>query len=100
MHGAFNLHLRARNLKTNYAIDAERAAGSNEELEFTIKSPENIQNLSFLIAHRILIIALRRNAIIGEPTIEELLSGTNHRIAWKETFRDIPIMRASKARGL
>lgn len=64
------------------------------------RSPRQQANLPFSPALRLLVIALRRQALEGVSTIEELLTGDSNRIRVKEEFLHKPIILAGAPRGL
>ena len=94
--GQFNLTAEFRGVKgTN-----ERDAGAEEILTFIIDSPKQPRNLVFSPSHRLLVMAIRRGAIEGIDSIEELLSKDDVNIVWKAEFRKKPIFLAGEPHGL
>ena len=95
--GKFDLIATFRNVKGNSINDATR---SKKTLRFHIVSPQRTRNLVFSIAHRLLVIALRRGAIDGIETLDELFAKDNFYIRWKPEFSKKPIFLAGGHRGL
>lgn len=95
----FVLKLKVRNLKTNNWFDIDRMQ-NNKTLSFTIKSPQSVENLYLSPTLRILAIALRRNALKLYSSIEELLTGKEYYIMFKDEFLDKPVMLESAKGGL
>jgi Protein of unknown function (DUF3435) len=97
--GMFDVCVKIRNLKTT-SIDPEASVVGPNELAFRILSPQNKANIPFSISHRLLMIALRRNALEGIETLEQLFSGDLTNIVIKEDFLNKPILLAADHRGL
>ena len=95
--GQFNLVAEFVSVKGNNEMDA---AAKDKTLTFTIQSPKQPRNLIFSPSHRLLVMAIRRGAIEGIDSIEELLSSDNVNIVWKAEFRKKPIFLAGGPRGL
>lgn len=75
--------IRFRNLKTN-TVDLERASRlshPNKVIECRVLPPENQENLTFSLPHRLLIIAIRRGILAAVNTVDELLNGDQYNIA-------------------
>jgi hypothetical protein len=98
--GSFNARLTLRNLKTT-RLDPEARADRTrqDQLVFNILSPQNKANIPFSVPHRILVIALRRGAILGIDTLEDLLSDESAVIKFRDEFLKKPIFLSANARG-
>ncbi|OBT70725.1 hypothetical protein VF21_10291 [Pseudogymnoascus sp. 05NY08] len=89
-------------VKTNSqdAEQASKAAKPSRPIKCRVMSPNITDNLVFSVPHRLLIIALRRGAIAGIETLDDLLNGDRLNIQWKPSFLDQPILLGSTPRGL
>ena len=97
--GEFDLKLNVRILKTNHVADPEQVA-SHKRLAFNIKSPQQADNLSISVVHRLLAIALRRKALMDVENIRQLLDFEGYHIRFKPDFLSKPIFLAGGFRGL
>jgi len=89
--GMFIVKLVFRNAKGGN-VDLQKASETNvnkKPLECVIMPPKNQHNLIFSIAHRLLIIALRRDLIVGIKTIDELLEGHQYNILVRKSMPSI-----------
>ncbi|OBT86741.1 hypothetical protein VE02_06274 [Pseudogymnoascus sp. 03VT05] len=104
--GHFTADIKFIVVKTNHqdAEAASKASKPSRSIRCRVMSPNLIDNLVFSVPHRILIIALRRKAIAGIDTLDELLNGEALNIQvcgrWKPSFLDQPILLGSTPRGL
>ena len=100
--GEFIVFIDIRNLKTN-TVDHEREylskgpGGSygNRVLTFRIGSPQRAATLWMSVPHRILIIALRRQILVGIETLDELFDGDKALIHIKDEYLNSPVLIAS-----
>lgn len=67
---------------------------------FHIKSPQKASNLALSAPHRLLVIALRRQALEGISTIDELHDSEMRHIRIKSEFLDRPVVASGTYRGL
>lgn len=98
--GRFYVKLRLRNLKCNPFEQAEKGGTLQKTVTFHINSPQEKVNLMLSVPHRILSLALRRGALRDYDTMEDLLSGNLHTIAFKPEVLSMPVLVAGKPRGL
>ncbi|WQF83714.1 hypothetical protein CDEST_08728 [Colletotrichum destructivum] len=103
----FDLTISIRNLKdTTYLKNIESGTttlpkGSKSfTMDFHFKSAMHQANLAFAPVIRLLVIALRRKALVGIQTVDELLSGQSLNIDIEPAFFDKPIVLAGTQRGL
>ncbi|CAM1508609.1 Fc.00g054570.m01.CDS01 [Cosmosporella sp. VM-42] len=99
--GVFDLEITIRNLKGSKVDYAEGGqAPENREVTFYLKSPTQPDNLALSLPHRLLVAALKREAIEGIETLEGLLDGNVHRIRFKQEFLNRPVVLRGGERGL
>lgn len=98
--GEFTMELTIRNLKHKIFQIAEKSGQLNKTTKFYIKSPQKAANLALSAPHRFLVLALRRNALVGISTLDELLSGNQRNIRIKPEFMDKPVIVSATSRGL
>ncbi|KAH7024844.1 uncharacterized protein B0I36DRAFT_387286 [Microdochium trichocladiopsis] len=100
--GHFTCTITFRILKTNRE-DIQGALQKPVQartIKCVVRTPKVAGNLVFSIIHRVLVIALRRNALDGISTIQELLHGDKQHIVFKPECLNLPLVRASAPRGL
>lgn len=86
-----------RNLKTNtlHPEDTE----TNRTLKFTLLSPSRASNIQFSVPHRLLAIAIRRNALMDINTLEELFESQLQNIRVKPEFLGKPVLLSAVSKG-
>ncbi|KAB5555005.1 hypothetical protein GE09DRAFT_1239454 [Coniochaeta sp. 2T2.1] len=99
--GCFTVQIVFRSLKTAHEKDSEAATAqaAGYTLTCTITSPKLLSNIIFSVPHRLLVIALRRGAIEGLNTIDEVREYSGHRILIKPGFLDQPVFFAGLPGG-
>ncbi|KAI0016172.1 hypothetical protein F4780DRAFT_760567 [Xylariomycetidae sp. FL0641] len=97
--GEFNATVLIRNLKSSEVGLAEQGR-PNKSIQFYINSPQNQNNLAFSFPHRLLVLALRRGALVGHETLDDLIDGHRQNITFKEEFLDKPVLLSGTHRGL
>ncbi|KAI0159764.1 hypothetical protein GGR57DRAFT_437290 [Xylariaceae sp. FL1272] len=87
--GEYTAAITIRNLKSSEVGLSEQGRPASCEIDyFPIISPQDQHNLFFSFPRRLLVVALRRNAIQGITSIEDLLDGNNQNVLFKEEFVD------------
>ena len=95
--GEFALTLTVRNIKLNQYVDASVKL---KTITYHIKPPRRQENVPLSIVHRLLTIAIRRGALVGISSIDDLLNQQGQEICIKEEFMDKPILLMGTPRGL
>jgi hypothetical protein len=80
-------------------MDPQASAEPPNEIAFNILSPQNKANIPFSVSHRILVIALRRQAIENVDSLEGLLSCQFANTIIKPAFLDEPVFLAARSAG-
>ncbi|KEQ79301.1 hypothetical protein M438DRAFT_339891 [Aureobasidium pullulans EXF-150] len=90
------------NIKAPENLDQNVVGVAREDarsLQVFVNSPEQAEELIFSVPHRLLLMAIRRNLLVGIKTIEELLTGEQAFIQIKQRHLDDPLFYRSKPHG-
>ncbi|KAK5138098.1 hypothetical protein LTR08_004792 [Meristemomyces frigidus] len=98
--GMFNCRLTLDHIDIKHSQDTVTASSSPLEhpLVINLPSPEP-QNIVFSPAHRLLVIALRRNVLDGIATLEDLLGSDLHNIRVSEAHLGDTVFLAGTPKG-
>lgn len=88
-----------RKLKGNNRRKSDGTPQGGKQLQFSLASPTQSNNLLLSVPHRLLIIALRRDLLEGISTVKQLLEGDLMYIRVKCEFHQHPILVQSLHAG-
>ena len=80
--GEFSAQIIFRSVKTNSddPEKAEKSGAGGKVLTCNVLPPQRADNLVFSVPHRLLVIALRRDILVGIESLDELLDGEQYHV--------------------